>query len=702
MDYFNILANIVNDVLKKMNFMVNRIRNVYIDDMELAGERSVPLKRLVNNYPKVEGFQLSSNIQIDLSTNSRKIQESYDKVVRGDPSSTYVVYSVDKNAVLDVADSGNGSLDEFVENFTDGQVQFGLARVTVPGSDVSKNILLGWCPDNAPAKLRLSFANNFADVSKILNGYHVQITARDQDDLDVDEFVKRVAAAAGARYSTTGSSSTSGSKTTIPKPVSKPIVAKPVKPTSTPSFVPKSTGKPVAPVKPKPVLPTPSSFKPKPPAKSNTDGWGDAEDVEERDFDEKPLENVPSAYKPIKVNIDELRKQKSDTISSTPKPFKEESKSQDADDEPKPLSERLKAYEKPDDGRLTSLPKPKIGNSVADKYKASASGNGNGSGPTFGAKPVLGNQSTDTRKDKLVGGLSRDFGAENGKTPAQIWAEKRGKYKTVSSEEQDDSTQSTTEPEEHHASELAKKFEQQAKLDEEEEEEKPARSLPPPPARQPAPQPEEEEDEEEEEEQKPVTSLPVRNLPPPPVRQAEPEPKEEEKPAPAPSLPTRSAAPAEEPKKNAASATAEYDYEKDEDNEIGFAEGDLIIEIEFVDEDWWQGKHSKTGEVGLFPATYVKLNEAKEESEPAAPSLPSRSEPAAPSLPSRSEEPAKPATKSATAEYDYEKDEDNEIGFSEGDLIVDIEFVDEDWWQGKNSKTGEVGLFPANYVVLIE
>ena len=74
------------------------------------------------------------------------------------------------------------------------------------------------------------------------------------------------------------------------------------------------------------------------------------------------------------------------------------------------------------DGRLTSLPKPKIGHSVADKYKASASGNG--AAPAFGAKPAFGTQSVDSRKDKLVGGLSRDFGAENGKTPAQIWAEK--------------------------------------------------------------------------------------------------------------------------------------------------------------------------------------------------------------------------------------------------------------------------------------
>ena len=40
------------------------------------------------------------------------------------------------------------------------------------------------------------------------------------------------------------------------------------------------------------------------------------------------------------------------------------------------------------------------------------------------------------------------------------------------------------------------------------------------------------------------------------------------------------------------------------------------------------------------------------------------------------------------------------ITFSQGDLIVDIEFVEEDWWSGKNSVTGEVGVFPGNFVAL--
>lgn len=57
--------------------------------------------------------------------------------------------------------------------------------------------------------------------------------------------------------------------------------------------------------------------------------------------------------------------------------------------------------------------------------------------------------------------------------------------------------------------------------------------------------------------------------------------------------------------------------------------------------------------------------------------------------------------KRAIAQYDYEKAEDNEVELAEGGLVTNIEMVDEDWWMGTNSK-GESGLFPSNYVELIE
>lgn len=55
----------------------------------------------------------------------------------------------------------------------------------------------------------------------------------------------------------------------------------------------------------------------------------------------------------------------------------------------------------------------------------------------------------------------------------------------------------------------------------------------------------------------------------------------------------------------------------------------------------------------------------------------------------------------AIVQYDYEKGEDNEIELKEGDQVINIDMVDENWWMGENIH-GETGLFPSNYVELIE
>jgi len=57
--------------------------------------------------------------------------------------------------------------------------------------------------------------------------------------------------------------------------------------------------------------------------------------------------------------------------------------------------------------------------------------------------------------------------------------------------------------------------------------------------------------------------------------------------------------------------------------------------------------------------------------------------------------------KRALIQYDYEKAEDNELELIEGQYVSNIEMVDDDWWMGINQK-GESGLFPSNYVELVE
>jgi len=114
-------------------------------------------------------------------------------------------------------------------------------------------------------------------------------------------------------------------------------------------------------------------------------------------------------------------------------------------------------------------------------------------------------------------------------------------------------------------------------------------------------------------------------------------------------------------------ALAIYDYEKAEDNELELTDGEHVTNIEMVDEDWWMGTNSK-GESGLFPSNYVELVEDEEEQEEEAPPPPA---PVAATRPTPAPA-AVPAGPTATALYDYEAAEDNELSFDENATITGL------------------------------
>lgn len=51
------------------------------------------------------------------------------------------------------------------------------------------------------------------------------------------------------------------------------------------------------------------------------------------------------------------------------------------------------------------------------------------------------------------------------------------------------------------------------------------------------------------------------------------------------------------------------------------------------------------------------------------------------------------------AQYDCTRESDGELAFRKGDAITVLERSDDGWWKGRHQGNGQVGLFPANYVL---
>lgn len=117
-------------------------------------------------------------------------------------------------------------------------------------------------------------------------------------------------------------------------------------------------------------------------------------------------------------------------------------------------------------------------------------------------------------------------------------------------------------------------------------------------------------------------------------------------------------------------ALIQYDYEKAEDNELELREGEYVTNIEMVDDDWWMGQNPR-GESGLFPSNYVELVEDDADpggqvSHQAKANLQTEPE----QIHSSGAEASQGAT--ATALYDYEAAEGNELSFPENAKITSV------------------------------
>ncbi|ROW16257.1 hypothetical protein VPNG_01816 [Cytospora leucostoma] len=783
---------------------------------------------------------------LNLSINGPSIKSSYQGVVNStlpkSDSPTYAQWALftvqapllnafqdggAKESILKVQDKGEGELLDLIEDFNEGRIQFAFVKVKDPNTALPKNVLIAWCGGGVPERTKGYFTSHSAAVAKILHGYHVQITARSESDLEPGDIIQKVSDASGAKY-------TAGGSAPAPAPAAAPPVAK--KPVFTPTT--SSAG---------------SSFNPLVAARNrktdnvDEDGWGaDAPPVTR-----SQLEKVEPAYKPTKVNLADLTKNQepsrfngssrqddtpSDVVRGAYQPvgkvdiaaIRAAAKNQEdlrptpvkgsyepvgkvdiaairaraqkpaeaaepAEDEaPRPsLAERSSAFsQSAQSERLTSLPKPK----VAKKFGGAAAFTG-----TKAPTPV-GFVAPAIPAAAPVGAASRTFADQGGKTPAQLWAEKKARERGASGSganlEQPaaspiDAQKSGSEWKSGYAGKSwapvptgaykrgipgQKTGDTVESNEHEHEQEQPASqsggisalkdrfkeappsapaipratgasdSAPPPlpessrpsggfelpglPSRPAAENQEEQEAQEEQEEYEnheretsPIrVAVPVPRAPQPELEPAQQLPA---RPIPVPQdLPREDELPEEQEThdlaRGAATAVAEeefghnqvqegqagatggkravieYDYEKAEDNEIDLKEGEYVTNIEMVDDDWWMGTNSQ-GDSGLFPSNYVTLAEDDGDDAAASHAAPPPP-PAAEPEPEAQEVADGGSGATATALFDYEAAEDNELSFGEGDKITNLEFPDDDWWFGHFN--GDSGLFPANYVQL--
>ncbi|CAM5140541.1 unnamed protein product [Natator depressus] len=115
-----------------------------------------------------------------------------------------------------------------------------------------------------------------------------------------------------------------------------------------------------------------------------------------------------------------------------------------------------------------------------------------------------------------------------------------------------------------------------------------------------------------------------------------------------------------------------HDFTAETNEDLSFKKGDSIQILEHVDSEWCRGRLNNSE--GIFPAVFVQTCSAGVKT---------------------AQSPGWRKGK-AKALYDFQGENEDELSFKAGDMITELEPVDEDWMSGEVQ--GKSGIFPKNFV----
>nr|XP_013007101.1 sorbin and SH3 domain-containing protein 2 [Cavia porcellus] len=138
------------------------------------------------------------------------------------------------------------------------------------------------------------------------------------------------------------------------------------------------------------------------------------------------------------------------------------------------------------------------------------------------------------------------------------------------------------------------------------------------------------------------------------------------------------------PEKEKFPAKAVYDFKAQTSKELSFKKGDTVYILRKIDQNWYEGEHH--GRVGIFPISYVEKLTPPEKAQPARPPPPAQ-------LGEIGE---------AIAKYNFLFITYFVIFVLQGDRIILLKRVDQNWYEGKIPGTTRQGIFPVSYVEVVK
>ncbi|XP_043940331.1 drebrin-like protein isoform X2 [Protopterus annectens] len=138
---------------------------------------------------------------VNLSKNGAALQAAYKDVWDEKSKTNWALFTYEGNTNdIRLAGSGDGGLEELVEELSSGKVMYAFCRVQDPNSGLPKYVQINWTGEGVSDLRKGTCANHVSTMTNFLKGAHVTINARAEEDVEPDSIMEKVAKASGANY----------------------------------------------------------------------------------------------------------------------------------------------------------------------------------------------------------------------------------------------------------------------------------------------------------------------------------------------------------------------------------------------------------------------------------------------------------------------------------------------------------------------
>ncbi|XP_063304594.1 drebrin-like protein isoform X1 [Pelobates fuscus] len=140
-------------------------------------------------------------MSVNLSKNGAALQAAYQDVVDGKSKTDWALFTYEGNSNdVRLAGTGDGGLEELVDELSSGKVMYAFCRVTDPNSGLPKYVLINWTGEGVKDARKGVCANHVSTMANFLKGAHVTVNARAEDDVEPESIMQKVGKASGANY----------------------------------------------------------------------------------------------------------------------------------------------------------------------------------------------------------------------------------------------------------------------------------------------------------------------------------------------------------------------------------------------------------------------------------------------------------------------------------------------------------------------